>query len=73
MPTVAVRVPDEWKHEMEQLDVAWGEVLRAAIRAKLDQLKRQRLLEVYLSEGSGAAALPAGVAARSIREDRDAG
>jgi hypothetical protein len=73
MPTVAVRVPEAWKGEMAQVDVSWGEVLRGAIRAKLDQVKRQRLLDDYLALGAGASPTPAGLAARSVREDRDAG
>lgn len=72
MKTVAVRVPDEWKARMAQEDVRWSEVLRDAIRRKLEHLDRARLLESFVADDGGAPGAAPGAAARSVREDRDA-
>ncbi len=71
MKTVAVRVPSEWKAQMERLDVKWSEVLRAAIRNKLDQVERARLLDAYVAEATASPPAETGDGLRAIREDRD--
>lgn len=40
MPTITLSVPEDLKHEMdEQREINWSEVARAAIKAKISQLK----------------------------------
>ncbi len=73
MKIVAVRVPEETKKKMKEVQEDWSEFLRQAIEARLQKEEQKRLLKELDRVLKKVRKSPKGFAARSIREDRDRG
>ncbi|ALM75850.1 type II toxin-antitoxin system VapB family antitoxin [Thermococcus barophilus] len=72
MAIITVRVPDELKLKMKQLNINWSEEIREFIRRRIDEEERRRKLKKALeilrqSRGS----VEMGFSAKVVREDRD--
>ncbi len=72
MAIITVRVPDELKLKMKQLNINWSEEIREFIRQRIDEEERRRKLKEALeilrqSKGS----VERGFSAKVVREDRD--
>jgi hypothetical protein len=48
MTVITVRIDDETKDEMDKVDVNWSEVIRGAIRRRIDEEKRRNLARAVL-------------------------
>ena len=70
MVTVAFRIPDEMKKEMDQVDVNWSEYVRQAIQEALKSAKKRDLLRKVRQLTIRQNKIPKGTAAFMIREIR---
>lgn len=73
MVNISVRVDERMKKEMERLtQVNWSEVIRIAIKERLDQEKQKNLAKAVLINEKIRKKAPSGYdSARIIREWRD--
>lgn len=69
--SLSIRIPEEIKKKMSELDVDWPEYIRRAIEEKIREAKRKRAAESM--DRTRAKTRPGAFdSAKSIREDRDA-
>jgi len=72
MAVVTVRVPDELKVKMKELDINWSEEIREFIRRRIDEEERRRKINEALEILKRTpVSVERGFAAKSVREDRD--
>jgi len=72
MAVVTVRVPDELKLKMKELDINWSEEIREFIRRRIDEEERRRKMNEALEILKRTpVSVERGFAAKSVREDRD--
>ena len=71
MAIVTVRVPDELKLKMKELDINWSEEIREFIRRRIDEEERKRRIQEALELAKASGSVSRGFAAKSVREDRD--
>ena len=72
MAIVTVRVPDELKVKMKELDINWSEEIREFIRRRIDEEERRRKMNEALEILKRTpVSVERGFAAKSVREDRD--
>ncbi|KAF5047212.1 hypothetical protein DSECCO2_462830 [anaerobic digester metagenome] len=70
---VSIRVSDELRGEMDRYRdrICWNEELREFIQARVEEQKRQEAIDRLVSYVETLPGVPAGTAARMVREDRD--
>jgi len=72
MAVVTVRVPDELKAKMKELDINWSEEIREFIRKRIDEEERKRKINEALEILKRTpVSVERGFASKSVREDRD--
>ncbi len=72
MAVVTVRIPDELKVKMKELDINWSEEIREFIRRRIDEEERRRKINEALEILKRTpVSVERGFAAKSVREDRD--
>ncbi|QDA30706.1 hypothetical protein FH039_02470 [Thermococcus indicus] len=71
MAIVTVRVPDELKLKMKELNINWSEEIREFIRRRIDEIERKRRIQEALELAKASGSVGRGFAAKSVREDRD--
>jgi len=72
MAIVTVRVPDELKVKMKELNINWSEEIREFIRRRIDEEERKRKINEALEILKRTlVSVERGFAAKSVREDRD--
>lgn len=69
--SLSIRIPEEIKKKMSELDVDWPEYIRRAIEEKIREAKRKRAAE-SMDRTREKTRRGAFDSAKSIREDRDA-
>ena len=72
---ISIRIPKELKRKMDVLrgKVKWSEEIRKFIEQRVNELWREKVLEEVdkVIDSLNLPELPAGAAARIVREDRD--
>ena len=72
MAIVTVRVPDELKVKMKELNINWSEEIREFIRRRIDEEERRKKMNEALEILKRTpVSVERGFAAKSVREDRD--
>ncbi len=72
MAVITVRVPDELKLKMKELDINWSEEIRAFIQRRIDAEERGRKIgEALEILKRTPVSVERGFSAKSVREDRD--
>jgi len=72
MAIVTVRVPDELKLKMKELNINWSEEIREFIRRRIDEEERRRKIREALELLKRTpVSVERGFSAKSVREDRD--
>ena len=72
MAIITVRVPDELKLKMKQLNINWSEEIREFIRQRIDEEERRRKLKEALEIlRQSKSSVERGFSAKVVREDRD--
>ena len=72
MAVITVRVPDELKLKMKELNINWSKEIREFIRRRIDEEERRRKIReaLELLKRTPVSA-ERGFSAKSVREDRD--
>jgi predicted DNA-binding protein len=68
---LSIRLPEETRKKMKELDIDWADYIRTAIEAKIRELQRKKAAE-SMDKIRAKTKLGAFDSTRSIREDRDA-
>jgi predicted DNA-binding protein len=68
--SLSIRIPEETKKKMAELDVDWPAYIRRAIEEKIDEIKRKKAAE-SMDRIRAKTKRGAFDSARSIREDRN--
>ncbi|WP_297209443.1 MULTISPECIES: type II toxin-antitoxin system VapB family antitoxin [Thermodesulfovibrio] len=68
---ISIRVDKKTKEKMKELKINWSEFIKEAIREKIKQEERKKLLERSLQILEKTASSPKNTAASMIRNDRD--
>lgn len=68
--SLSVRLPEETKKKMKELDIDWSDYIRKAVEEKIREARRKNAAE-SMDRIRGRTKRGAFDAARSIREDRD--
>ena len=72
MAVITVRVPDELKLKMKELDINWSEEIREFIRRRIDEEERRKKIKEALEILKRTpVSVERGFSAKSVREDRD--
>ena len=72
MSVITVRVPDELKLKMKELDINWSEEIREFIRRRIDEEERRKKIKEALEILKRTpVSVERGFSAKSVREDRD--
>ncbi len=72
MAVITVRVPDELKLKMKELDINWSEEIREFIRRRIDKEERRKKINEALEILKRTpVSVERGFSAKSVREDRD--
>ena len=69
--SLSVRIPDETRKKMRELDVDWPDYIRKAIEEKIREVRRKKMAE-SMDRIRGKTKRGDFDSAKSIREDRDA-
>ncbi len=73
MKIVAVRVPEDTKKKMKEINEDWSGYLRQAIEERIEREKNKKILQDLRQLWKGMPKTPKGFSAKSVREDRDSG
>ena len=72
MAVITVRVSDELKLKMKELDINWSEEIREFIRRRIDEEERRKKINEALEILQRTpVSVERGFSAKSVREDRD--
>ena len=72
MAVITVRVPEELKLKMKELDLNWSEEIRKFIQRRVDEEERERKINEALEILKRTpVSVERGFSAKSVREDRD--
>ena len=72
MAVITVRVPEELKLKMKELDINWSEEIRKFIQRRVDEEERGRKIgEALEILKRTPVSVERGFSAKSVREDRD--
>ena len=72
MAVITVRIPDELKLKMKELNINWSEEIRKFIRRRLDEEERRKKRgEAMELLKRTPVSVERGFASKSVREDRD--
>ncbi len=72
MAVITVRVPDELKLKMKELDINWSEEIREFIRRRIDEEERRKKISEALEILKRTpVSVEKGFSSKSVREDRD--
>jgi len=71
MGIITVRVPDEIKAKMKELNINWSEEIRKFIIQRIEDEKRKKNIQKALKILKGRKSVERGFSAKSVREDRD--
>ena len=67
---MSVRLPEETKKKMKELDIDWSDYIRKAVEEKIREAKRKKAAE-SMDRIRGKTKRGAFDSTKSIREDRD--
>ncbi len=72
---ISVRIPRKLKEEMDRLstEVNWSEEIRRFLEARVEELKRVKVLREVRRVIEKLPEVPRGTVTRYVREDRDSG
>ncbi len=68
---ISIRIDKETKEKMKELKINWSEFIKEAIKDKISQEERKKLLEIALEVLEKTTSSPKNTAASIIRNDRD--
>ncbi|ASJ09167.1 hypothetical protein A3L11_07965 [Thermococcus siculi] len=71
MAVISVRIPDELKAKMKELDVNWSEEIRRFIEKKIREEEKEKTLREMHELLAGGTPAEKGTAAKYVRDDRD--
>ena len=71
MTTVAFRIPDEMKQQMDRVDINWSDYVRHAISEALHSEEKRDLLRKLQGYPRGSGKVPAGTAVSILRGIRE--
>ncbi len=72
MAVITVRVPDELKLKMKELDINWSREIREFIRRRInEEERRKKISEALEILKRTPVSVERGFSAKSVREDRD--
>lgn len=72
MAVISVRIPDELKAKMRELDINWSEEIRKFIEERVRRAEKQKKLdEIHRLLSGGTPADEGGAARKYVRDDRD--
>ena len=72
MAVITVRVPEELKLKMKELDINWSEEIRKFIQRRVDEEERGRKIgEALEILKRTPVSVERGFSAKSVRDDRD--
>ncbi len=71
MAVISVRIPDELKAKMKELDVNWSEEIRQFIERRIREEEKTRLLDEIDSFLKNIPELESGKATKLVRDSRD--
>ncbi|ANF23336.1 hypothetical protein [Thermococcus piezophilus] len=71
MAVVSVRVPDELKAKMKEVNINWSEEIRKFIESKIREYNRKKALEEIRTLLKDVPGTEKGTAAKYVRDDRD--
>ncbi|MDI3475972.1 MAG: hypothetical protein PWQ79_1367 [Thermococcaceae archaeon] len=71
MAVISVRIPDELKAKMKELDINWSEEIRKFIEEKIREQEKEKLLNEIDSFLERIPELERGKATKLVRDSRD--
>ncbi|ASJ08506.1 hypothetical protein A3L11_04370 [Thermococcus siculi] len=72
MAIITIRVPDELKLKMRELNINWSEEIREFIRKRIDEEERRKKInEAMEILKRTPVSVEKGFGAKSVRDDRD--
>ncbi len=71
MAVISVRIPDELKAKMKELDVNWSEEIRRFIERRIREEDKEKALRKMHELLTGGTPAERGTGRKYVREDRD--
>jgi len=71
MDIITVRIPDDIKAKMREVNINWSEEIRKFIIQRIKEEERKKNLQKALEILKGRKGVERGFSAKSVREDRD--
>ena len=71
MDVISLRIPEELKKAMKEIEINWSEEIRKFIEAKVKEYKKKKALEEIDAMLAGLPVVKKGTAKSYVRDDRD--